>query len=82
MISKIIQILKKLKALVSPDYYADIIGDKSGLYRKAQHSSLRQWALQLTGWKWWFYQIIVCGIFVILIELLLNLIGLTMLPWR
>ena len=82
MISKIIQILKKLKALVSPDYYAELIGNKSGLYRKAQHSSLRQWALQLTGWKWWFYQIIVCGIFVILMELLLNLIGLTMLPWR
>ena len=77
-----IRLLKKLKALVSPDYYADIIGNKSGLYRKAQHSSLRQWALQLTGWKWWFYQIVVCGVFVILIELLLNLIGLTMLPWR
>ena len=77
-----IRLLKKLKALVSPDYYADIIGNKSGLYRKAQHSSLRQWALELTGWKWWFYQIIVCGIFVILMELLLNLIGLTMLPWR
>ena len=77
-----IRLLKKLKALVSPDYYADIIGNKSGLYRKAQHSSLRQWALQLTGWKWWFYQIVVCGIFFILMELLLNLIGLTMLPWR
>ena len=77
-----IRLLKKLKALVSPDYYADIIGDKSGLYRKAQHSSLRQWALQLTGWKWWFYQIVVLGIVFILLELLLNLIGLTMLPWR
>ena len=77
-----IKLLKKLKALVSPDYYADIIGDKSGLYRKARHSSLRQWALQLTGWKWWFYQIVVGGIFVILIELLLNLINLTLLPWR
>ena len=82
MISKIIQILKKLKALVSPDYYAERIGNKTGLYRKAQHSSLRQWALQLTGWKWWFYQIVVCGILFILMELLLNLIGLTMLPWR
>ena len=77
-----IRLLKKLKALVSPDYYSDIIGDKSGLYRKAQHSSLRQWALQLTGWKWWFYQIIVCGILFILMELLLNLINLTLLPWR
>ena len=77
-----IRLLKKLKDWVSPDYYADIIGDKSGLYNKAQHSSLRQWALQLTGWKWWFYQIVVLGIVFILLELLLNLINLTLLPWR
>ena len=75
-------LLKQLKQMTDPNHYADIIGDKSGLYNKAQHSSLRQWALQLTGWKWWFYQIVVCGIFFILIELLLNLIGLTRLPWR
>ena len=77
-----IKLLKKLKDWVSPAYWAELIGDKSGLYRKAQHSSLRQWALQLTGWKWWFYQIIVLGIVFILIELLLNLINLTLLPWR
>ena len=62
-----IRLLKKLKALVSPDYYADIIGNKSGLYRKAQHSSLRQCALQLTVWKWCFYQIVVLVIVFILI---------------
>ena len=77
-----IKLLKKLKDWVSPGYWAELIGDKSGLYRKAQHSSLRQWALQLTGWKWWFYQIVVLGIVFILIELLLNLINLTLLPWR
>ena len=55
---------------------------KEYLYNLALQSPLRKWALSLTGWKWWFYQIIVCGIFFILIELLLNLIGLTMLPWR
>ena len=77
-----IRLLKKLKDWVSPGYWAELIGDKSGLYRKAQHSSLRQWALQLTGSKWWFYQIVVLGIVFILLELLLNLINLTLLPWR
>jgi hypothetical protein len=38
--------------------------------------------LNLTGWKWWFYQIVVGGIFLILMELLLNLVNITLLPWR
>jgi hypothetical protein len=45
-------------------------------------SPLRKWALSLTGWEWWFYQIVVCGIIFAVLEWLLNLIGLTMLPWR
>ena len=52
------------------------------LYDKAMQSPLRKWALGLTGWKWWFYQIVVCGIIFAILEYLLNLIGLTMLPWR
>ena len=75
-------LLKLLKDIVDPNYWAEQIGNKTGLYDKAEKSSFRQWALNLKWWKWWFYQIVVCGIFFILIELLLNLIGLTMLPWR
>tara|TARA_B100000519_G_C14211988_1_gene423096 strand:- start:129 stop:368 length:240 start_codon:yes stop_codon:yes gene_type:complete len=75
-------LLKLLKDIVDPSHWAERIGNKTGLYDKAEKSSFRQWALNLKGWKWWFYQIVVCGIFFILIELLLNLIGLTMLPWR
>ena len=33
---------------------------KERLYRWAMKSPLRKWALSLTGWKWWFYQIVVC----------------------
>ena len=75
-------LLKLLKDIVDPNHWAEQIGNKTGLYDKAEKSSFRQWALNLKGLKWWFYQIVVCGIFFILIELLLNLIGLTMLPWR
>ena len=55
---------------------------KEILYKKAMKSPLRKWALNLTGWKWWFYQIVICGIMFIIIEYLINLIGMTMLPWK
>ena len=77
-----IKLLKKLKDLTSPSYYAELIGDKYGLWDKAQNNSFRHYVLNLTGWKWWFYQIVVCGVVFILLELLLNLINLTLLPWR
>ena len=55
---------------------------KTYLYNIAMKSPLRKWALSLTGWKWWFWQLVVGSIVFILLECLLNLIGLTILPWR
>ena len=55
---------------------------KNYLYNIAMKSPLRKWALSLTGWKWWFWQLVVGSIVFILLECLLNLIGLTMLPWK
>ena len=52
------------------------------LYEWAMKSPLRKWALSLTGWKWWFYQIVVCGIIFLFMEWLLNQIGMTMIPWK
>ena len=78
----IIKILKGLKNVVDPNYWASRIGEKSGLYDKARNSKTRQWADSLTGWKWWFYQIVVCGIVFLFMEWLLNKIGMTMLPWK
>ena len=77
----IIRFLTKLKNVVDPNYWASRIGNRTGLYDRAENSSLRKWVLELEGWKWWFYQLVVCGFFFIIIELLLNLIGMTMLPW-
>ena len=45
-------------------------------------SPLREWALSLTGWKWWVWQLVVGGIVFTVLEYLLNIIGLTLLPWR
>ena len=55
---------------------------KELLYNIAMKSPLRKWALLLTGWKWWVWQLVVGGIVLATLEYLLNLIGLTMLPWK
>ena len=52
------------------------------LYEWAVKSPIRKWALGLEGWNFWFYQIVVVGIGFAVIEYLLNLIGITMLPWK
>ena len=54
---------------------------KNYLYGIAMKSSLRKWALGLTGWKWWAWQLGVGGVVFMILECLLNLIGMTMLPW-
>jgi len=77
-----IKLLKKLKDIIDPNYWATKIGDKSGLYDKAEKSSIRKWALGLEGWKWWVWQLGVGLIVLIIIEYLLNIIGMTILPWR
>jgi hypothetical protein len=76
------KILERIQNIVDPNYWATKIGEKSGLYEWAMKSPLRKWALSLTGWKWWFYQIVVCGIIFLIVEWLLNQIGMTMLPWK
>ena len=76
------KILECIQNIVDPNYWATKIGKKSGLYGWAMKSPLRKWALSLTGWKWWFYQIVVCGIVFLILEWILNKIGMTMLPWK
>ena len=77
-----IKLLKKIKDIVDPNYWAEKIGNKSGLYDKARNSSTRQWVDSLKGWKCSLYQIGGGLVFFIIVELLLNLIGMTILPWR
>jgi hypothetical protein len=71
-----------LKNILDGNWWAEKIGDKSGAYEKAHNSKLAQWSRSLTGWKWWAWQLGSGGIGLIVIELLLNQIGMTMLPWR
>ena len=74
--------LIKLKEWVDPNYWANKVGEESGAYDKARNSKTRKWVDSLEGWKWWAWQIGVGGIGILIFEFLLNLIGLSMLPWR
>ena len=55
---------------------------KEILYGYAMKSSLRKWSSSLTGWKWWAWQLGVGIIAFAIVEYLLNMIGMTILPWR
>ena len=79
---KIKDLLQGLKDSLDPNYWASKIGKKSGAYDKARNSKMRKWADSLIGWKWWVWQIIVGGVMLVLIEIGLNYIGMTMLPWK
>ena len=76
------ELLKGLKDSMDPNYWAEKIGEKSGAYDKARNSKMRKWADGLTGWKWWAWQIVGGLLFVVVAEFFLNLLGLSMLPWR
>ena len=55
---------------------------KEFFYGMGLKSPIRKWALGLKGWKFLFYQLVVGGIFFILVEIMLNQIGMTLLPWK
>jgi len=72
---------KMLGNIVDMNWWADKIGGKLGLWKLAAKSPVRKWSASLTGWKWWAWQIVGGIIGIAIFEYLLNLIGLTMLPW-
>lgn len=71
-----------LKNIIDPNWWAEKIGNKTGAYEKAHNSKLAKWSRSLTGWKWWAWQIGGGLIGVVILEFILNTLGMTMLPWR
>lgn len=78
----IVKFLKKLKNWSDPNYWGQVLGEKSGAFEKAENSKLRQWVDNLEGWKWWAWQLGPGLLIIIVLELLINQVGMTMLPWR
>ena len=79
-----------VKDWLTPNWWAaeaaQKISDKTGLQEKAENSRFRKWLdkkeSSLSGWKWVLFQIVRGVIAIGLIELVFNLIGMTILPWR
>jgi hypothetical protein len=74
--------LIKLKDWIDPNYWAGEVGEKSGLYDKARNSKTRKWVDSLKGWKWWAWQVVGGLLFVVVVEYILNKIGMSILPWK
>ena len=79
---KIRKLLIAFGNLFDVGWYADKINSKLGVYKWAKKSKLRKWQEGLTGWKFWAWQIIGGIMFVVIMEFILNKIGMTMLPWK
>ena len=79
-----------VKDWLTPNHWAaeaaQKISDKTGLQEKAENSRVRKWLdktdKSLTGWKWLLFNIVRVVIALGLIEIVFNLIGMTILPWR
>ena len=78
----IVKFLKKLKNWADPNYWGQVLGEKTGAFEKAENSKLRKWVDNLEGWKWWAWQLGPGLLIIIVLELLINQVGMTMLPWR
>ena len=76
------KVLTFISNIVSPSYWAEKIGNKSGLYDKARNSNLRKWVDNLDPMSWLVWQVVGGLIIFTIIELLLNQIGMTILPWK
>lgn len=76
------KILIMIGNLFDVGWWADKINRKLGVYDRAQNNRFYKWQEGLEGWKYWCWQILGGGLFVVVLEYVLNLVGMTMLPWR
>jgi hypothetical protein len=74
--------LSMIANILDGNWWAEKIGKKTGLYDKAEENALAKWSRELAGWHWWTYQIGIASVVVILIEIVLNMLGFSILPWR
>ena len=52
----LINFLKKLKNWVDPNYWGQVLGEKTGAFKKAENSKFRKWVDSLEGRKCWAWQ--------------------------
>ena len=72
-----------VKNLLDHEWWADFIGEKSGAYERARRpNKFKEWKLKQPLWKQAFIEILLFTLIALAFEPLLNLLGMSMLPWR
>ena len=72
-----------VKNLLDHEWWADLIGEKSGAYDRARKpNKFKEWKSKQPLWKPAFIEILLLTLIVLAFEPLLNLLGMSMLPWR
>ena len=72
-----------VKNLLDHEWWADLIGEKSGAYDRARKpNKFKEWKLKQPLWKQAFIEILLLTLIALAFEPVLNMLGMSMLPWR
>ena len=72
-----------LKNILDHEWWADLIGEKSGAYDRARKpNKFKEWKSKQPLWKQAFIEILLLTLIVLAFEPVLNMLGMSMLPWR
>ena len=78
-----IRFLNLLSNIVDPNWWAEVVGKKSGLYALASKSNkFKEWKLKQPLWKQAFIEVLMFTLLALAFEPVLNILGYSMLPWR
>jgi len=75
-----IKFLNLLSNISDPNWWAEVIGKKSGLYTLP--NKFKEWKLKQPLWKQTFIEVLIYTILALAFEPVLNMLGYSMLPWR
>ena len=72
-----------LKNILDHEWWADLIGEKSGAYDRARKpNKFKAWKSKQPLWKQAFIEILLLTLIALAFEPVLNMLGMSMLPWR
>ena len=78
-----IKFLNLLSDISDPNWWAEVIGKKSGLHGlESKTNKFKEWKLKQLLWKQTFIEVLMYTLLALAFEPVLNMLGYSMLPWR
>ena len=78
-----IKILKLLSNIVDPNWWTELIGEKSGVFDRARKpNKFKEWKSKQPLWKQLFIEVLMFTLIALTFEPFLNMMGYSILPWR